>query len=74
MVHPRKSCKLEFTDNFLLPFLDQSQSDVVVFAIIYFHIYIHILIERKHGISTNDIILFIEKLKFFNRNYRADKH
>ena len=39
-VNTRSACKLEFSDHLWLPFIDQPQSDVVVFAMIYFHIYI----------------------------------
>ena len=49
-VNPINACKLRFSDHLWLPFLDQPQSDVLVFAIIYFEIYINLVIERKHGI------------------------
>ena len=38
-VQPKNACKLEFVDHLWLPFLDQPQSDMVVFAIINFRIY-----------------------------------
>ena len=59
-VNPRKACKIEFADQFWLPFPNQPQSDVVVFAIIYCDIYNLFLTECKHGISTNDILKFNE--------------
>ena len=34
-VNPKNTCKFEFADHLWLPFIDQTQSDVVVFAIIY---------------------------------------
>ena len=39
------ACKLEFADHLWLPFLDQPQSDIVVFAIINFQIY-NILVTK----------------------------
>ena len=35
----KDACKLEFADHLWLPFLDQSQSDILVSAIITFQIY-----------------------------------
>ena len=35
-VQPKNACKYEFADHLWLPFLDQQQSDIVVFAIIIF--------------------------------------
>ena len=35
----RNECRMDFADRLWLPFIDQSQSDVVVFVIIYFCIY-----------------------------------
>ena len=49
---------MEFAYHAWLPFIDQPQSDVVVFATIYFDIYINIATEQKHGMSTNDTIKF----------------
>ena len=39
IVHPQNSCRLEFADHLWIPFLDQPQYDIVVFAIITFQIY-----------------------------------
>ena len=50
-------------DHLWLPFLDQLQSDVVIIVIIYFQMYTNLVTERKHGISTNDIITFNESLE-----------
>ena len=38
-VEPKNACKLKFADHLWLPFLDQPQSDIVVFVIINFRIY-----------------------------------
>ena len=57
-VHPRNVCKMVFPDHLWLPFLDQPQSDKVVFAIIYFGIYKYLVTEWKHGIYINDIVKF----------------
>ena len=62
-VNPRNVCKMEFSDHLWLPFLDQPQYDVVVFAITYFDIYKNILTECKHAISTNDILTFNKTLE-----------
>ena len=35
-VNPKDTSKLEFSDYLFPPFLDQPQSDVVVFVIVYF--------------------------------------
>ena len=43
MINLRNTCKLEFADHLWIPSMDQPQSDVVVFAIIYFHIYINLV-------------------------------
>ena len=64
-VNPINIYKFEFSYHLWLPFLDQPQSDVVFFAIIYFQIYKNIVIEWKHGIRPNDKITFNEKLEFF---------
>ena len=57
-VNPRNACKLEFNYHLWIPFIDQPQSYVVFFAIIYFQIYKNIVTEWKHGISKNSIIKF----------------
>ena len=54
---------MEFADHILLPFLDQTQSDIVVFAIITFHIYYILVTKWKHEIGPNDIITFNEWLE-----------
>ena len=54
--------KLESVDNLQLQFIDQPQSDIVVFAIINFQI----LSKWKHGIGTIDIIKFNEELEFIS--------
>ena len=38
-VQPKNECKSGFADHLWLPFLDQPQSDIVVFSIINFQIY-----------------------------------
>ena len=61
-INPKNACKLEFSDHLWLPFLHQPQSDVVIFLVITSYIYKNVIIEWKHGIGTNDIITFNEKL------------
>ena len=39
IIIPTPPCKSEFADHLWLPFLDQQQRDVLVFAIISLHIY-----------------------------------
>ena len=56
--NPSNTCKMGLAYRLWLPFLDQPQSDVVVCAIINSGIYQNLLIEWKHGISTNDILTF----------------
>ena len=58
---------MEFSNHLWLQFLDQTQSDVVVFTIIYSDIYKKLVTEWKYGISTNDIITLInnyQRLQF----------
>ena len=61
-VQPKHSCKLEFSDHLWQPFLDQPQSDIVVFAIITFQIYNILVSKLKHGIGHIYIITFNEEL------------
>ena len=57
-----------FTYHLWLPFLDQPQSDIVVFAIRTFHIY-NILVKKcKHVIGPNDIITFSQELEFISES------
>ena len=65
-VQPKNACKLEFADNLLLPYLDQPQSDIVVFAIIIFHIYNILVTKCKHGIASDYLIAFIDELEFLS--------
>ena len=44
-VHPNNACKLEFADRLWLPFLDQSQSDIIDFTKVTFHVY-NILVKK----------------------------
>ena len=60
--HPQNACRLEFADHLWLPFLDQPQSDIVVFAVITFQIYNILVSKWKHGIGPIDIITFNEEL------------
>ena len=57
---------MEFEDNLWLPFIDQTQSGILVCAIITFHIYNIRAIKCEHGIGTNDIILFNEQLEILS--------
>ena len=61
-VNPNNARKLGFADHPWLPFLDQPQSDVVIFEIIYFRIYRIFITEYKHGIFPIDIIIFNKAL------------
>ena len=65
-VKPKNACKLEFEDNLWLPFIDQTQSGILVCAIITFHIYNIRATKCKHGIGPNDIILFNEQLEIIS--------
>ena len=58
----KNACRLEFVDHLWLPFLDQTQSDIVVFGIINFQIYNIIVSKRKHGIGHIYMITFNEEL------------
>ena len=60
IVQPKNACRLEFADHFWLLILDQPQSDIVVFEIIYFQIHHIILSKWKHGIVPMDILTFNE--------------
>ena len=55
-VQPKNTCKLKFSVHLWLSFLDQPQSEFVVFSIINFHLYKIIVTKCKHGIGPNDII------------------
>ena len=59
-VQPKNACKLEFLDHFWLPFLDQPQYDILVFAITTFQIYNILVSKWKHGVGPIDIITFNE--------------
>ena len=61
-VKSKKAYKLEFSDHLCLPFLVQHQLDILVFAIITFHIHNIIVPNWKHGICHNYIITFNEEL------------
>ena len=52
----KNAYKLEFSDHLWLPFLDQTQSGIVVFEIFTSQIYNILVHEWKHGIGHNDII------------------
>ena len=54
----KDACKLEFADHLWLPFFDQPQSDILVFAIITFKIYNILVTKWKNGIYPNDMIKF----------------
>ena len=62
-VNQKGKYKLNFGYYLWLPYLDQPQSDVVVFAIIYFHIYIILVTDSKHVIRPNAIITFNEEFE-----------
>ena len=60
------ACKLEFSDHLWLPFIDQPQSDIVVFAMITFQIYNILVTKWKQGISPNDMITLNEEVEFLS--------
>ena len=62
LVQPKNACKLEFSYYVWLPFLYQPQSDIVLFAMINFHIYNIIVTKCKHVIGPNIITSFNEEL------------
>ena len=62
----KNACKLEFVDHLWLTFLDQPQSDIVVFEIINFHIYNILVSIWKHRIGPIDIFIFNEELEFLS--------
>ena len=64
----KNACKLGFVDHLWLPFLDQPQSDIVVFAMISFHIYNIIVSKWRHEIGPINIITFNEKLEFISNS------
>ena len=53
-------------DHLWLPFLDQPQYDIVVFAIINCHIYNILVSKWKHGIFPIDIFTFNKELQFLS--------
>ena len=61
-VQPKNACKLEFVDHLWIPFLDQPQSNIVVFDIIKFQVKRILVNKWKHEIGPNDIISFNEEL------------
>ena len=61
-VKPKNACKLEFSDHLWLPFLDQTQSDIVESEINNFYTYNILVTKWKHVIGPNDIITRNEEL------------
>ena len=59
----KNACKLEFPYHLWLPFIDQTQSNIVVFAIITFQIYNILVLKFIHGIVPNDILTLNEELE-----------
>ena len=57
-VQPKNSCKLEFADKLWIPFHDQPQSDIVVFAITNVNTYYILLKRWKRGKGPNEISTF----------------
>ena len=57
---------MELSDHLWLTFLDQPHSDIVVSAIIYFHIYNILVTKWKDGIGPNDMITLNEELLFLS--------
>ena len=52
-VNHRNECKMEFSDNLWLQFIDKPQPNVVIFSIIYSDLYKNIVTKWDHGISTH---------------------
>ena len=63
---PENACKLKFADHLWLPFIDQPQSDVVVFEMINFQIYYIVVTKWKLRIGPNTIITFNGWLEFLS--------
>ena len=63
LVQPKNTFKLELSDHLWLPFLDLPHYNIVVFAIINFHVYNILVKQWKHVIGPNDIITFNEELE-----------
>ena len=57
-VNPKTPCKLEIADKLWLTFINQPQSYVVVFVMIYFQMFKTLVTEFKHAIGPDDIIKF----------------
>ena len=57
---------MESADHLWLPFIDEPQSDFLVFEIIIFQIYNIIVTKWKHGICPDGIISFNEELEFIS--------
>ena len=61
---------MEFADHLWLTFLDQPDSDIMVFAIITFHRYNIIVTKWKHVIGSNDITKFNKELEFLSASIK----
>ena len=57
-IQPKNARKLEFVDHLWLPFLDEPQSDILVFSLFSCKIYTILVSKWKHGIGIIDIITF----------------
>ena len=57
---------MEFVDHVWLPFLDQPQSDIVVFEVITFQIYNILVSKWKNRMGPIDIITFNDESEFLS--------
>ena len=57
-VHASNACKVKIPDHLWLPFIDQLQSDEVVFSMIYFYVYKYLVTTWRNGIYINDTVKF----------------
>ena len=62
-VQPKPVCKLEFSDNLWMTFIDKPQLCMVVLEIITFRVYTILVHKWKHVIVPNDILSFNEELE-----------
>ena len=60
---------MEFADHLWLPYLDQPQSDIVVFAMITFQIYNILVTKWKDGIVPINGITFNEELNIYESSH-----
>ena len=62
----KSAYKLEFVDHLWRPFIDEPQSDIVVFAIIILQVHNTLVTKQKHIIVPNDLITFNDESEFLS--------